>query len=201
MYRKIAVLSITLTTLAITSNSIASTALVVGAQAGYGASNPNTSNVQSNIKKGNYFYGGTVGIDFSIIPLLTIGAETGVFYGRSLSKISINSQGTTTVSNLIIPILAKAQISVPLSFNIFVKGGVSYVKPSATYTDSNISVSWKSDWNFTAATGIGYQIGHINLFAQYMRIFGKSKITINGENGTGSSARIDSITAGVTFTF
>ena len=203
MYRKIALFSTTLTLIifSITSKSIANMGFAVGIQTGYGASNPNTTNMHSNIKKGNYFYGGTVGVDLLVIPLVTIGAETGVFYGRGLSQITDNSKGTITVSNLIIPILAKAQISIPLDLDIFIKAGTSYVKPSATYTNSSITMNWKNNWNYTAATVIGYQIGYINIFAQYMRVFGNNDITINGKNGTGSSANIDSITAGAAFTF
>jgi hypothetical protein len=73
-------------------------------------------------------------------------------------------------NNLIILLLAKVQLATPIGFDVFAKGGVSYVRPSACKSGDTHTLDWKSDWNFTAAAGIGYQIGPLNIFAQYMHI-------------------------------
>ena len=206
MKKKIIVLSIALATTAVTSSAIADakTGLVFGGQFGYAKAGVDWTQSSSantpDINKGNLFYGATLGMDVAVMPMLSLGGEVGLFYSNNLSKITSGS-GTVKVSNLIVPVLAKVQITTPIGFNVFAKGGVSYVRPSASKSGSTYSIDWKSDWNFTAAAGVGYQIGAINIFAQYMRIFGKDEVNVNATSSTGYSSNIDAITGGVTYTF
>ena len=155
---------------------------------------------KADVDKGNLFYGVNLGFDFALMPAFSVGVEAGVFYSNDISKVS-SSGDTDKVSNLIVPVLGTIKFYMLFGLNFFTKAGASYVSPSASKTGSNYNIDWKSDWNFTAAAGIGYQIGAINIFAQYMHIFGKDDITIDGAEGTGYASKIDAITAGVTYTF
>ncbi|WP_192484452.1 MULTISPECIES: outer membrane beta-barrel protein [Cysteiniphilum] len=175
--------------------------LVVGGQIGYAKPNVQWNSINSSdIKKGNLLFGAHIGFDVALSNYLSFGPEVGVFYSNNLSKIS-SSGDTDKVSNLIVPVLADIKLYTPIGINFFAKMGVSYVNPSASKTGSSYSINWKSSWNFTAAAGVGYQIGPVNIFAQYMHIFGKDGVSVDGKKGTGYAAKIDAITLGLAYTF
>ncbi|WP_192483265.1 MULTISPECIES: outer membrane protein [Cysteiniphilum] len=203
MKRKTLVICSLLSLSAVSTTALANakTGLVLGGQIGYAEPNVDWKNVGSaDVSKGNLYYGANLGYDFALMPNLSLGAEVGVFYSRNLSKIS-SSGDTDKVSNLIVPVLGTAKLYFLKGFDVFVKGGISYVDPSASKSGSSYTVDWKSDWNFTAAAGLGYNFDSIGVFAQYMHIFGKDDVTINGTQGTGYSSKIDAITLGLTYTF
>lgn len=179
----------------------AKSGVVLGGQIGYAKANADLNNWQADANSGNLFYGATLGFDLAVMDSLALGVESGVFYGRSLSKYDQTGGGDYKVSNLIVPVLGKIMFVTPIGINLFAKGGISYVNPSAQKSGSTVSIDWKSSWNFTAAGGVGYQLGPINIFAQYMHIFGKNDVSVNGTQGTGYQAKIDAVTAGVDFTF
>ena len=200
MKKQLIATTVALAALGITSTAMAGakSGFVVGAQIGYAKANADLKNLSTaDINKGNVYYGATVGIDAAVMPLLALGVEAGVFYSNDISKIS-DSGSTDKVSNLIVPLLVKAQLATPVGFDVFVKGGISYVVPSVSKTGSSINVNWKNSWSPTAAGGLGYQIGPLNIFVQYMHIFGKDEVNSGGD---GYASKIDAITAGATFTF
>ena len=176
----------------------AETGLVLSAEGGYAKANADFT--ESEIKKGNLYYGANLGFDFALSDYLAIGPEVGVFYGKSLSTYD-ESNGSQEVSNLIVPVLAKIKLVTPIGFNIFAKGGVSYVRPSASKSGDTTLVNWDNSWNFTAAGGIGYQIKNLNIYAQYLHIFGKNEVSVDGTKGTGYASDIDAITLGLSYTF
>ena len=160
---------------------------VVGAQYGYG--NSNLSDTTSlNIDKGGNMYGVTLGYDTDILRVFTIGLETGYFQG---DLVSIDSDN---VKDKIFPILLKGQINTLLGLNFFVKTGISRVVPA-----SSPDYDWKSSWDYTLAGGMGYSFFDFNFFVQYLKIFGKGKLT--GQGSEAYASNIQSITGGITYSF
>ena len=97
--------------------------------------------------------------------------------------------------------MATVKFVAPFGLNVFAKGGLNYqyadvsascsgIPGCGTQRDSN------SAWTGVLAGGVGYQINTINIFAQYMYIFGKD--LQNLENNKAVEQGI--ITGGVSIT-
>lgn len=175
--------------------------VTISAQMGYAQANPEVNDWQANTSKGNFVYGATLGYDFPLLKSVSVGGETGLFYGNDLSKYVQTNVGEYKVSNLIVPFLAKIAYQMPNHFDFFLKSGISYVDPSAVKSGNPTAIDWNSSWNFTLAGGIGYQYEKVNFFIQYLHIFGQGDVTVSGNSGTGYAADIDMITGGVMFAF
>ena len=177
--------------------------LVVGGQAGY-ATIP--VDVASGLEdqNSNAIYSVFLGLDYNIIPQLSVGVEVGINYGYKLIKVSNNLNDYAELKNTyIIPILATIKYWTPVGINIFAKAGGAYVHqqeykstPTSVDINGNTSEDTLKGIRVALAGGLGYMWNNWNFFAQYMYVFGDKK-----PHGTSNSTPVSAITGGVSYTF
>ncbi|MCF6767564.1 porin family protein [Thiotrichales bacterium 19S11-10] len=175
--------------------------LVVGGKLGYGYLN--ADNIPGASKKdGGVYTGAFVGVDYYIMPELTIGAETGLDYGNDLLKYDFPSVADATIDDTyVIPILATIKYFMPYGINVYAKAGLAYVnqKSSVSITDDfggGSSDTTHSSFNGMFGGGIGYKLDNWNFFVEYMYVMGDKS-----PEDDGKTFPISSITGGVSYTF
>ena len=173
--------------------------LVVGGQAGYATV---SYDAPSGLEKenGNAIYGAFVGLDYNIIPQLSVGAEVGMNYGYKLLKVSDNSGNYGELKNTyVIPVLATVKYLTPVGINIFAKAGGAYVNQRAYENGADVngnSSNTISAIKVALAGGVGYMWNNWNFFAQYMYVLGDK--SPSSDNDT---LPVSAITGGVSYTF
>ncbi|MDC0534996.1 porin family protein [Francisellaceae bacterium] len=170
------------------SKARAVTGLVLGVQAGFasGFNPPDTRNVSGtnysvSTTSGGFNFGGLVGYDVAINDRFSVGVEVDINYTPDIYKESANFGGISgddSLNLLNIPIMATAKFVAPFGLNVFAKGGLNYQYADVSSSCSGVpgcgtQTASNSAWTGVLAAGVGYQINTINIFAQYMYIFGK----------------------------
>lgn len=182
-------------------NNLPPWSLILGAQAGYGYLSANDY-PGAEKEKGGPIGGIFIGLDYNIIPQLSIGLELGVNYGFKLLKFSNNvNQSAETKDTYIVPLLATLKYTTPIGINLFVKAGGAYVHQKGTENGIDLfgSSQIANAARVALAGGIGYMWHNWNFFAQYMYTFGdKDAATSSNENST---FPVNSITGGISYTF
>ncbi|WHN65196.1 outer membrane beta-barrel protein [Cysteiniphilum sp. QT6929] len=140
----------------------AQTGLVLGGNVGYAYSQngwlKNANNLPGG-KNGNIAGGLLIGYDFALSPMFSVGVELG---GQYFNKIAKNDAGKLNMWS--VPLFATAKFYIPgaMGLNVFGKAGYAYNKLTGD-TDGMATNLWRP----VAATGLGFQISQINIFAQY----------------------------------
>lgn len=184
------------------AKGVVDSGLVVNGQLGYGQMNLSydSKTFPVKFKKGNLAYGGGLGLQFGLVPKrLAVGVEADILYGRSIATVTTNGK-ETKVSNLLVPVMGTLIYDFSsLKLNVFAKGGIAYNKPSVSKTGNQLKVEWNSSWEPAAAIGVGFNpFGGLNIFVQYLHIFGNKKLS---DNSSIKPANIDTVTAGVSYNF
>jgi opacity protein-like surface antigen len=170
------------------SKARAMTGLVLGAQAGFSSGfnppdiiNSGSGNASISNSSGGFNFGGFIGYDFAINDRFSVGAEIDINYTPDIYKADASAGNDSfdyDLSILNVPIMATAKYVAPFGLNVFAKGGINYQRAYQSGSCSGFtgcgSTLTESDSNWTGvlAGGVGYQLNKVNIFAQYMYIFG-----------------------------
>mgnify|MGYP003953233519 CR=1 FL=1 len=167
----------------------------LGGQIGYATEQPELKGFSPKVsfKHGNLFYGGQLDYKFSLTNRFLLGAESGVYYGKSVVRIQ-DEEKSGEASNLIIPVLATGTYTFSSGINLFLKAGVAYDNVISSSASNNLHIKWNNDYLGMAAIGFGYKVLGVDFFAQYMHVFGSDEIKLDKDNQAGS---IDALTVGV----
>ena len=183
-------------------NNMATTGVVFGAQAGFAAgfNPPDLNGASGSTTNAGFNFGGFVGYDVAVSKMFAVGAEVGINYTPDMYKINIDGLGNADLSLLNIPIMATAKFYTPIGLNVFAKGGLNFQNADVSGSCSLGSICSGSqsnnNWTGVLAGGIGYKIQQLNIFAQYMYVFGNDL-----DNYSDSKAVAQGIlTGGVSFT-
>ena len=193
-------------------SSNARTGLIFGLNGGYANGFKKESDVtlpffSRRIQSGNKSFGTFVGYDYGFLDKLSVGVEIDINYTPKIYKLGINTPGgnfNRTSSTLNIPFMLTTKINTFKGINLFVKSGINYQRISSTFSCSNGSNpifcndfhnKYGNHWRPVFAGGLSYQINKINLFTQYMYVFGE-----NLQNSSNTSALAQgTITMGIAY--
>jgi hypothetical protein len=179
------------------------TGIVFGGQIGYSSGfDAPASGGGVTYTNGNVNFGGLVGYDFALTDMFSVGAEVDVNYTPDIFEVSGAGQ-SIKYSSLNVPIMITGKFVLPIGLNLFAKGGINYQRLNATCSGNAVSAicdaveTTNAQWNGVLAAGVGYQIESLNVFAQYMYVFGKKINDTSDNDGTWAQGII---TGGVSYT-
>ncbi|MCF6807719.1 porin family protein [Thiotrichales bacterium 19S9-12] len=173
--------------------------LVVGGKLGYGyLSAKDYTGVDK--KDGGVYTGAFVGVDYYIMPNLTIGGETGLDYGSDLLKYDTTGIDVEVNDTYVVPLLATIKYFMPYGINVYGKAGIAYVNQKLSAHLGNVGSgstdTTLSRWNGMLGGGIGYKLDSWNFFVEYMYVMGDKDPQTKS-----STFPINTITGGVSYTF
>lgn len=131
-----------------------------------------------------YLAGGlSTGFRGAINPILSLGGEFGYGYdgqAKYTEEVAYDSSGTARISSQDFNLLGTGMLHFRNGFNIFGKAGGAYVIQKLHVTGQALGEDL-GDYNTSingfkpmVATGIGYQLRMVNIYAQYSHIFGSN---------------------------
>ncbi len=187
------------------------TGLTLGASLG-GASTQNydSSGIISNTTKtqGGAYGGFAVGYDLALTQNISLGVESGFYYGYSLASLKADGVDKSNLNQWNIPLLIVGKYTFNNGVNVFAKAGATYVHQQITNTDTYF-VPGTNGTNFEflpeLAAGVGYKFTNgINIGGQLGYLFGSTADLRTSNPYHGNDVKVAAsvtLTAYISYTF
>ncbi len=194
--RKLSLLITTLTLASITTGFAqnAQTGITFGGNLGAASTSAyNTDGLSNYTKTQGGLYGGiNIGYDLALTQNVSLGLETGYYYGYELSSLKLGSE-KSKINQWNIPFLIVGKYIFHNGANVFVKGGVAYVDQTVNTTANILSGMKETNHAFLPEVALGggylFQNG-LSINGQLGYIFGSTAEIGKSDSISGNEIKV-----------